>query len=156
MALVREDEAGAARPDDRRDLLWLVRRVERHGDGADAEDAQIRRAPAGIVVREDGNPIARGHAAAGEPRAGSLRGGPQLEIREAIDAIPALDLDGDAVAEARRGLIEQIEEGIDAGIIRPRSGRRAREAGRGDGSNAEDAKHAENISIPLRSSRALR
>ena len=117
VALVREDEACAARPNDRRDLRGFVRRVERDGDGADAEDAQIRRAPAGIVVREDGDPVARRHAAAGEPGAGPLRGGPQLAVCEAIDAIAPLHFDGDAVAEPRRRLVEQLEEGIDAGII---------------------------------------
>ncbi len=75
----REEQPRAAALEHGADLRRLVGRVERHGDGADAQHAEIRRDPARVVVGENRDPVAatlnprvqqpRGHAARPAPRA---------------------------------------------------------------------------------------
>jgi hypothetical protein len=117
MPFVREHEARAAGPNDRGDLRRLVGRVERHRDRADAKHAEVGRAPPRVVIGENRDAVAGADAARGQPRARALGGDPELPIRDALDAIAALHLDRDVIPERRRGPIEQVEEGIDAGII---------------------------------------
>ena len=93
----------------------MVGRVERDGDGAEAQDAEVGGAPAGVVAGEDGAPIARTDAARAEP-GGRARGHVlQLAVAHDLQPVAPLDLDGRAIGEAdgRRGelLVEVVHSG---------------------------------------------
>jgi hypothetical protein len=115
MAFVREHEARAARSNHSGDLRRFIGGVERNRDGADPQDAQIGGAPPRVVVGKDGDAVARPDTAVAQPDGGRLGGGPQLPIGDALDSLPALDFDRDAIAERRRGPVEEIVES-DAGL----------------------------------------
>jgi hypothetical protein len=129
VTLVGKEQPRAARAKDRGDLRRFVGGVERNRDRADAQDPEIGRAPARVVVSEDRDAIAEADPVRGQPGADAFGGAAELAVRDAVDAIAPLDLYRDAVATRCRGLVEEGEEGTDAGIIMP--GRRGRKEGKG-------------------------
>jgi hypothetical protein len=129
VTLVGKEQPRAARAKDRGDLRRFVGGVERNRDRADAQDPEIGRAPACVVVSEDRDAIARADPIRRQPRADAFGGAAELAVRDAVDAIAPLDLYRDAVAEGRGRPLEEIEVGADAGIIT--LGRRGRKEGKG-------------------------
>jgi hypothetical protein len=110
MAFVRKDHASAARGDDCRDLCWRVRGVERNGDAVDREGAEVRGAPPRVIVGDERDAVAAADARGREPRAGPDRALLQLTIRERVDTVAALNFDRYAIAEPRRGLVEELDK----------------------------------------------
>ncbi len=91
-----EEHARAGIAQQRVYLGRLVGRVERHRDGAAAQDPEVRRAPVSVVVREDGAAFTWTDANHRQPRRRALGHLAQPGIREAVEVILVLDLDGGA------------------------------------------------------------
>jgi len=89
----REDDAWLAVGDQPCDLSGLVGGVERYGNRADAEDAEVRGAPVGIVFRQDGAPIPTLNALALKPYGNAPSHTVELAVCDCLDTVPALDFD---------------------------------------------------------------
>ncbi len=155
--LRRGEEHARARIAQQRVYLGrLVGRVERHRDGAAAQDPEVRRAPVGVVVRKDGAAFARTDANHRQPRRRALGHLAQPGIGEAVEVVLVLDLDGGApgVALGRpRELFEEILHAAHRRATRARERRRA-EVLEGEGGAAGAAMPNINSSVAVRPSRS--
>ena len=114
-----KNDARARIPQQRVDLRRLVRGVERDGDGAAPENAQVRRAPVRVVVGQDGAAFTGPDADHRQPGGRALGHLAQPPVGEAVDVVLVLDLDRGASRVALGGPGKLFEE-----ILHARRGRR--------------------------------
>ena len=106
----REDDAWLTVGDQPCDLSGIVGGVERYGNRADAEDAEVRGAPVGIVFRQDGAPVPRLNALALKPYGNAPSHTVELAVCDRLDTVPALDFDSRTITRASDGGGELVEE----------------------------------------------
>ena len=91
-------------------LIGVQRGVERDHRTSRRNDSQIRRDPAGMVIRHDGQPRSASESAFSDPSPHGFRHPVKLSIRAALDVIVALDFQRDVVRPALRAFDKPVVE----------------------------------------------
>ena len=117
--LRRREHHACGRVDEQRlHLRRLVAGVERHRDGAAAENAEVGRAPGGVVVGEDRGALAGLEADHREPGGRPLGHLAKPRVRHLFQAIAMLDFNGDVVGELVDGGGDELVEVLHARAAR--------------------------------------
>jgi len=120
-----EQERGCTIGEQSSDLFGGIAGVQRNGDGAEPQDAEIGRAPVGVVVGEQRATATRPHTVPGEKARGRPGHGAEPLVAEALESVATLQLDCGPPGEPFGRVAEAVVEAPHGPILSARSGRRA-------------------------------